>query len=432
MKILFISDFDGTINKRDLSEELTVVVKQYPDLQEKISQGKIGTPEIYRRLFNHEGLSVQPLKDFYIEQAVVDEYFTSFLDFIKCYDASHVIMSDGFDTFIEGVLKKAGIDESIPIFANKITDYDNRVTIDFPYSSKECDLCGVCKLDILKAMRPYFDRVIYIGNGLSDTCAVKDADIVFAHSTLKTYCNDNKIPAFYYNDYRDIINRLKKPVKGIIFDLDGTLIDSYGPIYESFNYAMRKLNLPEYSYEAVLKTIGLPIEDVMSGIKGIEDIDSAIMLFRENYEKIYLDKTVLLKDVKETLSRLYNEGYTMAVSTNKRGESARNLMKKLGISEYLKYVIGIGDGLKGKPYPDTVVRIIKELNLEREQTVYVGDSTIDIETARNAGIDVISIATGPADFKELAQAGPDLVIDQLNKLPLFVKPMGDYRTKTDS
>ena len=100
MKILIVSDFDGTINKRDLGEDLAHVLDGYPDLKERFMKGKSGTPEVYKMFLNQNGVSFNVLKDFYIEQAIVDPYFPSFLKLLKKHDISHVVMSDGFDTLI--------------------------------------------------------------------------------------------------------------------------------------------------------------------------------------------------------------------------------------------------------------------------------------------------------------------------------------------
>lgn len=424
MNILIVSDFDGTINKKDLGAEFSRIIDTYPDLKEKLMTNTLSAPDLYRRLLCHDGVSFEAIRDFYVEQAVIDEHFIPFLRFIGEKDIPHIIVSDGFDLLIEATLGKNGVNDPICIFANTIRDKGNGIDIDFPFQGDDCIFSGVCKKRIMKAFKPYFDRIIYIGNGYSDIDAVPEADIVFARSTLKSYCNESSIPSLWYNDYGDIVKMLERSFKGIIFDLDGTLINSFSAIYESFNYAMRSLGLPEYSYEDVLKTIGMPLEDIMAHSDGITDPDYAVKLFRSHYEQIYLDKTTLLKGVEQVVEKLYREGFLMAVSTNKLGKYSRILLDHLGIGKYFKCVIGIGDGFRNKPHPDTIDKIITELGLKKEEVVYVGDSLVDSQTAGNAGIGFIGVSTGTMPFYDLSMTKPYVVLDAIEKLPAYLKPAG--------
>jgi|YelNatPaOPRAMG01_1025707.scaffolds.fasta_scaffold09919_1 2,3-diketo-5-methylthio-1-phosphopentane phosphatase len=422
-KILIISDFDGTINKRDLGEEFSKIIESYPDLKEKFINNSLSVPDVYRRLLDIDGLSFNVVKEFYVKQSIIDEHFVSFLNFVNNKQITHIIVSDGFDLLIQAALRSHGIEDDIIIFANLMRDGGDKIIMDFPFQDNDCTFSGVCKKKIIKSFKPYFDRIIYIGNGYSDIEAAPEVDIVFARSILKSFCDDNEIPCFSYEDYSDIIKRLNSSYKGIIFDLDGTLIDSFSAIFESFNYTMRKLGLPEYSYEDVLKTIGLPLEDVMTNIRGIEDPKDAVKIFRSNYEHIYLEKTRLLPGVKEVLERFYNDGYVMAVSTNKLGRYSRSILEHLGIAKYFVSVVGIGDGLRNKPYPDTIENIISELKLKKEDVVYIGDSLVDAQTAQSAGISFIGVSTGPVSFAELAKTNADIVVNSLHKLPVYLKPL---------
>jgi phosphoglycolate phosphatase len=423
MKILIVSDFDGTINKKDLGEEFGKIIESYSDLKEKFIGNSLSAPDVYKRLLDVEGMSFTIIRDFYVNQAIIDEHFVPFLNFTKDKEIAHIIVSDGFDLLIEETLLKHGVKDGICVFANIMRDNGNKIFMDFPFWDNDCSFSGVCKKRIMRAFRPYFDRIIYIGNGYSDIDAVPEADIVFARSLLKSYCNENKIPSFWYDNYGDIIKKLDSSFKGIIFDLDGTLIDSFSAIYESFNYTMRGLGLPENSYEDVLKTIGMPLEDVMAHINGIGDPVHAVRMFRSNYEKIYLDKTTLLDGVRQVVEELSKAGYLMGVSTNKLGKYSRSLLEHLGIGKYFRNVVGIGDGLRSKPDPDTIEKIRLEFGLPKEQVVYVGDSLVDAQTAANAGVSFIGVATGPVPFSELTGANAEVVLDSFSRLPAYLKPL---------
>ncbi len=424
MKTLIVSDFDGTINKKDLGEEFGRILAASPGLRDEFGRGKLSVPDLYRKLLCHDGLSFASVRDFYVEHAAIDGHFAGFLRFTGDRNIAHIIVSDGFDLLIKATLKGAGIPDPQCIFANTIRELEDGIGLEFPFQDDDCAFSGVCKKAVMRAFRPYFDRIIYIGNGYSDIDAVSEADVVFARSMLKSYCNDKRIPSLWYDDYGDIMEKLGRSFRGVIFDLDGTLIDSFLAIYESFNYTMRELRLPAYSYDDVLKTIGMPLEDVMAHVPGVTDPDYAVRVFRSKYETIYLDRTTLLRGVRETVDALHKEGISMAVSTNKLGRYSRTLLEHLGMSGYFRSIVGIQDGPRNKPYPDSIDRIVSELGLDKQEVVYVGDSLVDAQTAGNAGIEFIGVSTGPTTFSELAGARPYVVLDSLSKLPLYIRPIG--------
>lgn len=423
MRILIVSDFDGTINKKDLGEEFSRVIEGYPELKNKFMNNSLTVPDVYRKLLDVNGVSFNVIKDFYVRQAVIDPHFVSFLQFVNNKQLVHIIVSDGFDILIKETLKAYGIHEDIPIFANIMRESGDRIVMDFPFQDSDCSFSGVCKKKVIKAFKPYFDRIIYIGNGYSDIDAVSEVDTVFAKGILKSYCNENGIPSFYYEDYGDILKRLNKSFKGIIFDLDGTLIDSFSAIYESFNYTMKCYGLSDYSYEDVLKTIGFPLEEVMSNIKGIKDPKHAVSIFRSKYEEIYLEKTKLIAGVEEVLKKLYESGYTMAVSTNKLGKYSRTILEHLNIARYFKTVVGVGDGLRNKPFPDTIEKIITDLRFEKNEVIYIGDSLVDAQTAENANISFLGVATGPIPFNELVKSNADIVVNNFSEVPVYLNPL---------
>ncbi len=397
-KILIVSDFDGTINRKDLGEEFGKIIENYADLREKFVRNSLSVPDVYRKLLDVEGLSFNVIRDFYVKQSAIDEQFVPFLEFVNRQDIVHVIISDGFDLLIEETLRHHGVEDGVCIFANTMRDNGSKVSMDFPFQDNECSFSGVCKKKIVRALKPYFDRILYIGNGYSDIDAVPEADIVFARSMLKSYCNDHKIPSFSYDNYGDIVNTIRRQYKGVIFDLDGTLIDSFSAIYESFNFTMDKLGLRQYTYEDVMKTIGVPLEEVMRTIDGVADPVHAVEVFRSHYQEIYLKKTKLLQDVELVIKQLHHRGYLLGVSTNKLGKYSRSLLEHLGIGKYFRHIIGVGDGLRSKPYPDTLEKVVAEFGLPADDVVYIGDSLIDAQAAAQAGMRFIGVATGPAPY----------------------------------
>lgn len=205
--------------------------------------------------------------------------------------------------------------------------------------------------------------------------------------------------------------------KGIIFDLDGTLIDSFVPIYESFNHALTSLGYPEKTFEETKNLIGPGLEDTFFCL--LDDMDIAVKAtktFRELYSKIYLDKTTLLPHVSETVEGMYKKGYSLSVATNKLGRYSRDLIHHLGLSEWIGAVIGAGDGVREKPDPEILAAAASASGISYRDALFVGDSKIDIETGFNAGIPVIAVATGTEPYDKLLSYQPYMVIGSLKEL----------------
>ena len=122
------------------------------------------------------------------------------------------IVSDGLDFYIDAILKKNNI-EDIEFFSN-VTVFrdDDKLSIEFPRMNDECEKCGTCKKGVLRDYRSKYDRVIYVGNGYSDVCPAKDADLVFAKEVLYEKCREDGTPCVHYENFRDILNYLDEAV----------------------------------------------------------------------------------------------------------------------------------------------------------------------------------------------------------------------------
>ncbi|MEW5807635.1 MAG: HAD-IA family hydrolase [Acidobacteriota bacterium] len=208
----------------------------------------------------------------------------------------------------------------------------------------------------------------------------------------------------------------KNRIKGIIFDLDGTLIDSYAPIMESLNHTRKSFNLAPFTLEEVRKIVGRGLEVLIAETIGDAHVKEGIRIFREKYGSVFLEKTKLMPNVKEVIPSLARKGYLMAVTSNKPSYFTSEILKSRGIYEYFKVILGPDDSPKAKPDPGMVEMAIKEMRLRKDEVVYVGDMTIDIETSRRAGIKVVGITSGSNSKEELERASPDALIENLEEL----------------
>ena len=203
----------------------------------------------------------------------------------------------------------------------------------------------------------------------------------------------------------------------MIFDLDGTLIDNFGAIYESYRYALERLGIPNRSFAEVKKTVGGSVEVTMGKFVPPDQVERGVALFRERYDEVWSHDLNLLDGVAETLPRLVAMGLQLGIATNKRGEFARKTIEHLGIPKYFIGVIGVLDVPRPKPHPDMIVRLLQLMQLPAEEVVLIGDSPFDIEVARAANVRVWCLPTGTHDGKELEGHKPNLVFSRFSELP---------------
>ncbi len=210
------------------------------------------------------------------------------------------------------------------------------------------------------------------------------------------------------------------PIRGVIFDLDGTLIDSYEAIYLSFQYAYEKMGLAPLPYETVKRVVGLGLGHTFRELLGEDRVAQAISLFRERYEEVFRAHTRLLPDAREVLETLHRKEVRLAIATNKLGRFSRAIFESFGLVEYFSAIVGDGDVPENKPHPEMLYQALEKMRLEKSQAVFVGDSVIDIQTGKNAGLTVFAVPTGNTEREALVKAGPSVLLERLSDLLKFI------------
>ena len=208
----------------------------------------------------------------------------------------------------------------------------------------------------------------------------------------------------------------EKEIRGIIFDLDGTLIDSYQAIYQGFHHAYTQMGLPPLPYEEVRKVVGQGLNHTFRELLGEERVPRAIALFRQKYEEIFRAHTRLLPEVREVLESLHGRGIRLAVATNKFGRFSRAIFEHFGMEGLFAVVLGDGDVSQTKPKPEMLFRAMEKMGTEKDQSLFVGDSVIDIQTARNAGVRVLAVPTGNTEREDLVKARPTVLLERFSDL----------------
>ena len=199
-------DFDGTITKKDAVNTFfeEFASPKWLESEQLWIEGKISSKEnAIRQVALLPKISESELNGF-INRIEIDDYFLDFVDYVKSKNIKLTILSDGFDLFIQKTLERYNLD--IPYFANKLIYKNKRFSIEFPYYRESCDKkAGMCKCDKVKE-----DKFCYIGDGTSDLCIAKKADVLFASKGLCKYCEENSLNHIGFKDFCDILKLLKK------------------------------------------------------------------------------------------------------------------------------------------------------------------------------------------------------------------------------
>ncbi len=194
----------------------------------------------------------------------------------------------------------------------------------------------------------------------------------------------------------------------VVFDMDGTLLDTLEDLRDAVNDALRTYGMPERTTEEIRRFVGngvrnLLVRSVPEG-DGNPEFEAVFQTFREYYAVHSNDKTHAYKGVTELLKRLRDAGYSVAIVSNKLDAAVKNL-NRIYFDGIVETAIGEREGMDKKPAPDMVWKAIDELGKTKETAVYVGDSEVDIETARNAGLPCISVLWGFREQDFLAARG---------------------------
>ena len=198
-----------------------------------------------------------------------------------------------------------------------------------------------------------------------------------------------------------------------IFDLDGTLLSTLNDLTVSTNYTMRTFHFPEYSVDEVRNFVGNGIPKLIeraipNGINNPHYTD-AYQKFIEYYLEHKLDTTVPYVGIDPMLQVLKSHNKKIAIVSNKYCVATETLCKHF-FSKYIHVAIGESANVRKKPAPDTVLEAVKRLNTTLDDAVYIGDSEVDIETAKNCGIPCVSVLWGFKDKDFLIKHGAETLI----------------------
>ncbi len=198
-----------------------------------------------------------------------------------------------------------------------------------------------------------------------------------------------------------------KDYKAIIFDLDGTLLNTLDDLAASTNHALREMGYPERTLLEVRTFVGNGvaklIERAVPAGTALEKAEETLAVFKKHYATHCEEKTAPYEGVISLLDKLLENGKILAVVSNKL-DSAVAVLCKQYFGDRMTVTVGDRDGIRKKPYPDSVNEVLARLGISKEEAIYIGDSDVDIETAKNAEMDCISVTWGFRDRDILLRA----------------------------
>lgn len=214
----------------------------------------------------------------------------------------------------------------------------------------------------------------------------------------------------------------------LIFDLDGTLVNTLDDITASVNYALARLNKRSIPAEKVRQFVGNGSRVLLTRALDdrTEQVDEALDLYKEHYTRNLVVHSSLYPGVRETLE--YFKPIPMAVISNKTNEFIAPLLGRLGIGRYFKIAIGADHGIRLKPAPDSVLAILAEVGADRQRTALVGDGTTDVIAGREAGVITCAATYGFRSEQELRKAGPDFIVHDISELKRIFMPGAEVLT----
>ena len=209
--------------------------------------------------------------------------------------------------------------------------------------------------------------------------------------------------------------------RGIIFDMDGTLVDSFHAIHGSLAETMKQVGLTPWNLEKTKQHVGRGIGYLVESAVGATRKEEAVKIFRQDYGETCLARTFLLPEVSETLPLLRASGLRLAVATNKALAFTEKILTHLEVDRYFECVLGPDAVARPKPHPDMVDTILARLEITKQECLYVGDMPLDVETASRAGLDCLLVATGPYPYPTLQREVSVPVLKAFAEIPHFLQ-----------
>ncbi len=212
--------------------------------------------------------------------------------------------------------------------------------------------------------------------------------------------------------------------KLLIFDLDGTILDTLQDLFHSTNYALQINKFPTRTIEEVRQFVGNGIRKLIERAVPLgtdsELIERVFTSFKEHYANHCADTTKPYEGIEDLLSWARAKGCLTAVVSNKADFAVQSLCKEY-FPNMFDYTVGEREGIRRKPSPDSVEEVLRVLGIEKEDAVYIGDSEVDVQTAKNVGMDEISVSWGFREESFLREQGARRIVKKPDELQYILE-----------
>lgn len=207
--------------------------------------------------------------------------------------------------------------------------------------------------------------------------------------------------------------------QAILFDLDGTLLDTLQDLQDSVNVTMERFSYPTHDYAAIRSFVGNGVKKLVERAMPAAEVeahfDEVYAAFKAHYELHMEDKTAPYEGICEMLKKLAQDGYRLAVVSNKFDSGVKALVSRF-FGEWIPVAIGESETVRAKPAPDAPLAALAAFGITAEEALYVGDSDVDIVTARAAGIEDVSVCWGFKDRDFLEACGASHLVNTPREL----------------
>ena len=207
--------------------------------------------------------------------------------------------------------------------------------------------------------------------------------------------------------------------KAVIFDFDYTLADSSTGVYQCIHYTLERLGFPNVSYSDACKTIGLSLENTFMRLthnSEKEKIEQLIKLFTQQADKVMTRNTIIYKNVPKTLNYLKGLGLKIGITSTKYRYRICEILTNNNLISLFDSIVGGEDVANHKPNPEGIYKIIEALKVDKKECVYIGDSVVDAESAKNANISYIAVLSGTTRKEDIIGYRPVLIINRIDEL----------------
>jgi 2,3-diketo-5-methylthio-1-phosphopentane phosphatase len=212
--IVVFCDFDGTITLKDLGDEVFQHFGTIEPYHTDLMQGKYTVAEYWQKVCTTlpSDCTREAIREFALQQET-DAYIQRFVEYCQTQDIPFIVVSDGFDAYIQPILEREGLGDST-VYANMLQAQEEALTPRFPWADEACScFCASCKRNSLLRNTRDETLVVYIGDGHSDTCAAEHADVIFAKKHLAAYCNKHRLPHYPFSSFFDVLTIFRSLVE---------------------------------------------------------------------------------------------------------------------------------------------------------------------------------------------------------------------------